>query len=239
MTQAETYAIIETCDFLTAKGTHNKNINICLDSQASLKALNGHCFTSKLAIECLGSLNHLSTSNRVNLFWVPGHSNVDGNEKADCLARKGSETPFCGPIPALGLTYSTQRSIIRNFYFTQHRKLWKSITTCNHSKTMYDGPSEKNTKFLLNKSRQDLRLITGAITGHCTLNKHMQRMGLARSAVCRRCDEDDETPVHLITSCPALTSQRMKFFEHHTINAEQLHSIKIENILNFFKAIQQ
>lgn len=71
ITQAEIYAIKEACDTLNESNTSNHNINICSDSQASLKALNGHCFTSKLAIECRNSLMNLSASNVVNLIWVP------------------------------------------------------------------------------------------------------------------------------------------------------------------------
>lgn len=238
ITQAETCAIIETCNILISRETHNKNINICSDSQASLKALNGHCFTSKLMIECIESLKSLSNSNKVNLLWVPGHSNVEGNEKADNLARMGSKTPFYGPNPTLGLTYTTQRSIIRDFYKTEHKKLWKSLATCKHSKTIIDGPNSRNTKFLLNKSRQDLRIIIGAITGHCKLNKHLHRMGLKQSAICRRCSEDDETPIHLLTTCPALTGKRIKIFEHHTLTEADLKNIKLKSILTFFREIQ-
>lgn len=47
----------------------------------------------------------------VNLLWVPAHNNVERNETVDSLARNGSNY---GPCPAIRLTYSTQRSIIRN-----------------------------------------------------------------------------------------------------------------------------
>ena len=141
ITQAETCAILKACEYLTSHDTHDRNLNVCSDIQSSLKALNGHCFTSKLTIECIESLKCLSDSNKVNLIWVPGHSSVEGSEKADELDRMGSETSFCGPEPAMGLTYSTQRSLIRDFYNNLHKKLWKSITNCKHSKTIIDGPS--------------------------------------------------------------------------------------------------
>lgn len=212
ITQAETCAILETCELLTSQEIYNRNINICSDSEASLKALNGHCFTSKLMTECLDSLRCLSNSNKVNLIWVPGHNNVVGNEKADELARMGSKIPFCGPKPALGLTYTTQRRLIRDFYNDLHKRLWKSLTNCKHSKAIIDGPNSKNTKFLLNKSRQDLRHIIGAITGHCKLNKHLHRMGLVQTATCKRYGEDDnKTPLHLLTSCPTLIGKGRKF----------------------------
>ena len=37
------------------------------------------------------------------ILWVPGHSGVDGNEKADELARAGSDSEFIGPEPAIGI----------------------------------------------------------------------------------------------------------------------------------------
>uniref|UniRef100_T1I1F9 RNase H domain-containing protein n=1 Tax=Rhodnius prolixus TaxID=13249 RepID=T1I1F9_RHOPR len=33
---------------------------------------------------------------------VPGHVGIEGNEKADYLARNGANTPFIGPEPVLG-----------------------------------------------------------------------------------------------------------------------------------------
>lgn len=50
------------------------------------------CFASKLTIECLSSINKLTRKNAVHITWVPGHSDIKGNEKADELARKGRES---------------------------------------------------------------------------------------------------------------------------------------------------
>ena len=52
-------------------------------------------------------LNSLAKTNEVHLFWIPGHSGLDWNEKADELARKGSSTQFIGPEPCFGLSTST------------------------------------------------------------------------------------------------------------------------------------
>ena len=36
----------------------------------------------------------------------PKHEGILGNERADELAKKGTDTPFTGPEPVLGLPYS-------------------------------------------------------------------------------------------------------------------------------------
>ena len=216
ITQAEICAINVACNTLRAEDTANQNINICSDSQASLNIMNGHCFTSKVAIECRNSISLLKTNNNnVNLIWVPGHSDIDGNEKADLLAREGSDKVPIGPGPIIGLTYSTQRSIIRNFFKKQHEQQWRNLTIIN-------APNYRNTKFILNKSRKDVRLIISSITGHCNLNKHMYRLGLSQSQECSRCNEEDETPLHLLTSCPALTNIRRRTFGQEFISQNGL-----------------
>jgi ribonuclease HI len=49
-------------------------------------------------------LNDISTRHSVELFWVPGHSRVRGNESADQLSRERTVHQFVGLEPALGVS---------------------------------------------------------------------------------------------------------------------------------------
>lgn len=54
----------------------------------------------------MGYLNELATladHNKGTLIRMPGHKEIENNEKADELARKGSAIKFLGPEPALGI----------------------------------------------------------------------------------------------------------------------------------------
>ncbi|KAJ8981752.1 hypothetical protein NQ317_004932 [Molorchus minor] len=102
--QAEVYAILHCAKENTTRAYVNRRINIFSDSQAALKALTNPKVTSRLVWECQKELENLADHNRVTLLWEPGHSKIQGNEKADELARKGSSTPFIGPEPALGVS---------------------------------------------------------------------------------------------------------------------------------------
>ena len=73
-------------------------------------------------------LNILGKRNNVRLFWVPGHT-IDGNEKADELAKQVAVNIFYGPEPALGITKGSARRIIKDWV--------KSIWENTHQWTMF------------------------------------------------------------------------------------------------------
>jgi ribonuclease HI len=74
-----------------------KTICICSDSRATLLTLISHNVSSRLVLQCRNSLQGLSIHNRFQLFWVPDHCGIIGNEKADGLVGAGSKSNFYGP----------------------------------------------------------------------------------------------------------------------------------------------
>jgi len=63
--------------------------------------------------QCQKALNDISTRHAVGLYWVPGHSGVQGNKIAYELARHGSVLKFVRPEPALGVFRQDIRRRIR------------------------------------------------------------------------------------------------------------------------------
>ena len=70
--------------------TEDYNIAIISDSQAVLKAINNQRTKTVTKLDCIQALNHLALHNCVSLLWVPTHSNIAGNERADELANIGA-----------------------------------------------------------------------------------------------------------------------------------------------------
>jgi len=77
---------------------HGIDIFIFPNSQAALRALDSYTTNLKTISEWRKSLNEMATHLRINLIWVPGHRNIEGNCIADELARQ--ETTALGYLQA-------------------------------------------------------------------------------------------------------------------------------------------
>ena len=207
--QAEVHAITLCARVNLEKGLAGAHIAIFSDSQAALKALQSWTFKSRQVLECYETLQKLSTRNKVTLYWVPGHKGIEGNEKADELARKGSSTTMVGPEPFCGIGWSTVKSLIKDKEIRRRNVYWNCSDGLKQSKLLINPFSYKEA---LSYSRYELRVLTGFLTGHFGLNYHLRKLALSNTTICRLCLEDDETTLHVLCDCPALISTLIKIF---------------------------
>lgn len=231
--QSEIWAIKECVASLIDLGCSGKFVRIFSDSQASLKSLQRFTVTSKLVGECILALENLSSSNDVCLFWIPGHRGVEGNEVADELARTGSDTPFLGPEPVLGIGPSLILGSIKRFFHNKHLTYWANINTCRVSKLTVNSPTNNLAKQLLACSRTNLRAVIGILSNHNGLNYHLHNMGLADSPLCPLCGEGDESSIHLFCECPALENLRLVYFGTISLDPGDLASHPFYNLIGF------
>ena len=94
--QAEIRIIAECAQALLESGCRGFPVVICFDSQAALGALDGYLVRSSKVLRYRGLLGELARANSISFVWVPGHSGVIENEKADRLAIE--ETGPAGPV---------------------------------------------------------------------------------------------------------------------------------------------
>jgi ribonuclease HI len=206
--QSEIYAILVCSEKFRNSQLQDKTICICSDSKASLLAVSSYMISSSLVSQCWHSLQELSSTNRVYLVWVPGHSDIEGNEKADKLARKGSKLNFCGPEPCLPLSTSVIRQKSKEWALQAHSQHWTEVPTCRQSKQWILQPTWSVTRYLLILSRNSLRILVSLITGYCSLNSHLHRMGLTQSPICGACSIQAESAFHFLCVCPTLATLR-------------------------------
>ena len=70
----------------------NEKIIILVDSQAAILAIQNNIVKSNTVLTCIKNLNILGKDNDVTIAWTPAHTGIQGNEKADILARAGTRT---------------------------------------------------------------------------------------------------------------------------------------------------
>lgn len=63
---------------------------ICSDSQATLRAMSSSWITSKIVRMSRRHLNSIFRFGAVEIFWVPGHCDVEGDETLDALGKNRS-----------------------------------------------------------------------------------------------------------------------------------------------------
>jgi hypothetical protein len=91
----------------------------------------------------------------------------------------------------------------------QHLVLWRGpCRTQRQTRELISGPSLTTTARLLSFSRTQSRVVTGLLTGHNALRRHLYVMGLSNNPTCRKCGTEKETSVHILCECEALVSLR-------------------------------
>jgi hypothetical protein len=164
---------------LNLEGVSGKHIYILSDSQAALRALKAHTFSSKLEAECLEILKRLTRRCLVTLIGVPGHigiEGIEGNEIADQLANKGAETFFIGPEPFFGFNGSKYKRELAGWMNRRKSDNFDLLPENSLSRRFLDY-SGKRTEMLPTLTKSELKTANGILTGYCGLNHHMHRLG--------------------------------------------------------------
>ena len=158
-------------------------------------------------LQCVGQLN----DNNVQLV-VPGHSNIQGNEKADQLARHGASQSFIGPEPVFGVPLSSVKEALKNEWLViAIRDHWNRTPGHSYAKLSLPINSKQRAEQLLKLIKKNVRILTGLLTRHANLNSHFFRIRRSNEKICRLCREEDETTEHLLCECMTLETRRYKF----------------------------
>jgi hypothetical protein len=111
----------------------------------------------------------------------------------------------------------------------QHQRRWQDLgNSQRQTQKLILEPSRGTWIRFLSFSREQSRVVTGLLTGHNTLRRHLHLMVVIDSLQCRKGGAEDETSVHILCRCEALASIR-----HAHLGSFFLES---EDILRFSKA---
>jgi ribonuclease HI len=231
--QAETAAVLKAASYLRDTGTKDNDIFILCDSQATLLALESTKIKHRTTQETVEALNSLGMSNSLKLLWIPAHSDYEGNEHADTLAKKGSSNSEAVALE-LPIPQAIWKSNARQLALQQANERWNTSDQTQFKNTWRDS----YVKELAKLNRSDLRIATQILTGHASINYHLHKYKPHTiSKTCPFCKEEDETINHFIGKCPKWFKLRGRYFNTFYASLSEIQdTFNLTNIVNFVNA---
>ena len=144
---------------------------------------------------------------------------LQANEVTAELARDGSVLMFVGSELALGVSRQDIRRRIRCWLVNQYWIWWWGLgDTRRQALELISVPCLAAKARFLSFNGTQSRAVTGLLTGHNTLRRHLHQIGLSDSPLCRRCRAEEKTSAHTLCECEALASLRHAYIYIHNLS---------------------
>ena len=203
-----------------------RSVYMGVDNQAAIAATvsrnchSGHSLTD-LFLQTLQTALRKHDLQSLSVRWVPGHTNIAGNEAVDVEAKKAAEgeTSRTDLLPSVlrrkhapvQLPYN-KSALIQNHNTLVATKAKATFASSRRGTLMHKVdpslPSAKFTRLVHHLPRRHASAIIQLRTGHAPLNHHLARIGKVPSSTCPNCDAATETVHHFLFMCPAYEAPR-------------------------------
>ena len=158
---------------------------------------------------------------KLTFRWVPGHRNLDGNERADAEAKRAARkeaSPHAelppwltkGPLPA---SLSKVRQALNDVFKKAATTEWEESPRAMRAARIDPNlPSKKFLLLIAPLPRRQASLLIQLRTGHAPLNQHLHRITKADTDLCPKCEQARETVAHFILDCPEYEEARARMY---------------------------
>ena len=195
---------------------------IYTDSQTAIKAIerpqrqSGQSIIKDL-LDCIDEIMDKHRHLQIDIMWIPGHSEIQGNERADAEAKKAAADPTLNQLRRHRPLKSARTRYIKTAAKEQWQKIWtegtKNAKALRHI-TKIKRKGNKTGPKLYNDmvNRDTAATIAQLRTGHCGLNHYLHRFGINGSPYCE-CGYGKETVEHYLLECRNYKEPRKKLRE--------------------------
>uniref|UniRef100_T1I9C7 Reverse transcriptase zinc-binding domain-containing protein n=1 Tax=Rhodnius prolixus TaxID=13249 RepID=T1I9C7_RHOPR len=143
-----------------------------------------------------------------------------------------------GPEPFCGVSRCLRSASIKLWMQDRSREWWVKTPGQRQAKKFIHSYSPKLTAELLQLGRVAIRIAVGILAGHCRLNKHMHCMGLATDSLCRFCQEEEETALHVVCQCEGLVWLRYRLFGKEKLVPTSLSQGPLSDLLRLLRYVR-
>jgi ribonuclease HI len=211
--QAEVFAIGHAVHHILINRQLLADINcvdIITDSKSALQALDGITSSSKLVIDCMKALDKLAELTIVKIHWIKAHVGHIGNERADQLAKKGTQNITYATEPILPVPKAWIKRKINNYLYQEWTNRWLGNMEARQTKIFFPTPNPNISKKLLSYDRQECARLFRWISGLSfhRYHNHLLQPETYPDPSCRLCSNDKEETSHLFATCPGLAHIR-------------------------------
>ncbi|KAG7086882.1 hypothetical protein E1B28_002802 [Marasmius oreades] len=211
---------------LMKKHRVNSRTSIWVDNQAAILAIgNAKAGSSHYLLDIIHSLIHMHRNRaprcEILIRWIPGHTGIQGNEKADKAAKAAAQLdvsdPSEYPLPhAMTKILPRNRASIVKTYRKQlqgsHDSMFEKSPCHGRFTRLWPGGATQSSnmfrRLATDLPKKHTSVLTQLLTGHIGLNHYLHRFNIAESPTCPCCKESEETVVHFLLRCPAHTRER-------------------------------
>ena len=231
-TQAILHAVICTTLLCKKENFFDENITICINDINVFKLLKSQIVNSKLALECMKLLNEIGIDNNLTVIHVCDNLEP-GLYIAGELAKEASKVRPIGALPLLPLDSDIIKIFLNDWLENTLSTAWSTTNVNEVCRALLRAPCRNDHKWILERSRKQLRNLSGLITGHCNLREHLFTIGLSTTRLCRYCDSDSESAFHILGWCGHFYEQRLNVFGMHGMDLGYLNTINIRDIFKY------
>ncbi|XP_023219040.1 uncharacterized protein LOC111621190 [Centruroides sculpturatus] len=225
--QAESFAIFRALKWINENRQKYNITRVTILSDSRVALLQIKKLNIKLVVvrESINILKQLKRKITINLNWIKGHANIQGNERADLLARtatKGTNICYYNYTPVTWL-----KKKIREHIWYRWQKRWDEGTTgrITHDYIPDVQHRNKNRFFLPNFNTTQL------LTGHGNFRNYLKRFLKKTDGICQCLLQEADTPEHIIYLCPNFRNQRKTLIDR--VNEEnELWPCQLKSFIN-------
>jgi len=195
------------------------------DSLDCAEIKSGTVFTAALQLDLLAESTPVCVTNLLE----KRHSLMARSiALAKCGALSPVETEEFFPVSGEYFKWDVAAEVSRRWNLR-----WHSCPTARQAKEIWPDVDEDRSSLLVKSSRNEIGTVLGMYTGHNHYNRHKFLLGETDSPLCHLCHLDEETSLHILGECPALSDSRYRFLGSEQLCSDELRRKALEALNRF------